>query len=154
MLSRLWSNNQNPKQTSTRAMYRTFYSLTTVSGCLSQPLTACMNIKSLIRNCTIKKCFSFYEKHIFNFTTIFCNILHFIFQCFGSTCLICYLIPCYKLVLSSKFNSYAKVYPVSNLITWILSPTSYKYILYYSTLIFFSVNLFENCFDVNLFSYI
>ena len=33
-----------------------------------------MKIKSLTHNRTIKKCFSLYEKHIFDFTTMICGI--------------------------------------------------------------------------------
>ena len=52
-------------------MYRVYPSHTAASDCPSQQLTAWQ--LSLIRNRTIAKCFSFYEKHNFDFTTIFCG---------------------------------------------------------------------------------
>ena len=45
-----------------------------------------MKIKSLIRNSTITKWFSFYEKHIFDFTTSFCATAFFL-RYFGFKCL-------------------------------------------------------------------
>ena len=45
-----------------------------------------MKIKSVIRNSTITKWFSFYEKHIFDFTTSFCATVVFL-RYFGFKCL-------------------------------------------------------------------
>ena len=53
---------------------------------------------------TITNGFSFYKKHIFDFTTKFCNIFHFIFQYFDSTCLIYCLITSLKPFTFRKFE--------------------------------------------------
>ena len=98
-----------------------------------------MDIKSLIHSRTVTKSFSFYKIHIFDFTTIFCNIVHFIFQYVDSVCFISYLIMCFKLALIWNFNFFAKVYPANYLIIWNLSVTLYNTSLPYSMLIYFAL---------------
>ena len=68
-----------------------------------------MNIKRLMRNRTVRKGFLLYKKRIFDFTTKFCNIFHFIFQYFDSACLISYIIASDILLLLQNFNFLAKV---------------------------------------------
>ena len=66
-----------------------------------------MKIKCFIRNRIITMCFSFYEKHISNFTTMFCNIIFF------SKCLVYYFEGRQKLVTSQFFTFIAKLYPAN-----------------------------------------
>ena len=71
-----------------------FQSGTAASGCPSQ--------------LHYHKGFLFLQKHIFDFTTKIGNMFDFILHYFDSTCLICWLIICYKLVLLRNFKHFCQ----------------------------------------------